>query len=234
VAVEEDVQSHGKLKRGSGKGKRRLPVMLTTAGAYLAIVAAYHRLLRPLHLHWGASTEETKRSMPGDGLVDDPYMTTTRAVPIKAGTASIWPWLVQMGDGRGGLYSYDFLDRAFGMLSGPSADRILPEFQGLAAGDVIPLGKGPDWPVAALQPERALVLEPVPGRVSWSFTLYPDGAVTRLVSRVRIRIYTRAILWVLAPLIDACWFTMERQMLLGIRQRAEKLQAGTVPPVQTA
>ncbi|WP_160141901.1 hypothetical protein [Arthrobacter sp. SLBN-122] len=149
-------------------------------------------------------------------------MTTTRAVSIKTLPGSIWPWLVQMGDRRGGLYSYDILDRAFGILSGPSAGRILPEFQGLAAGDVIPLGKGPDWPVRILDAERAMVLEPVSGRVSWCFALYPEGDHTRLVSRVRIRIYTKVVLWILAPLVDACWFVMERRMLKGIRQRAEK------------
>ncbi|CAH0129857.1 hypothetical protein SRABI83_00212 [Arthrobacter sp. Bi83] len=167
--------------------------------------------------------------MPGDGIVDAPYLTTTRAVSIKAAPDSIWPWLVQMGNGRGGLYSYDFLDQAFGILSGPSSERVLPEFQALAAGDVIPLGKGPDWPVAVLRPEQAMVLEPVPGRVSWCFALYANGDTTRLVSRVRIRIYTRAALWILAPLIDVCWFMMERKMLQGIRQRAESLVSVTPP-----
>ena len=199
-----------------------LQKVLRVVGAIFAVVAAYHRFLRQLHLHWGATEEEGERPMPGDELVNAPYVTTTRAVSIKAGPGRIWPWLVQMGDRRGGLYSYDFLDRAFGILSGPSADRILPEFQGLAAGDVIPLGKGPDWPVRVLNPERAMVLEPVSGRVSWCFALYPDGDVTRLVSRVRVRIYTRAVLWILAPLVDASWFIMERRMLKGIRQRAEK------------
>ena len=205
------------------------PRILRTVGAILAAVAAYHRFLRPLHLHWGTSREEGERSMPGDELVNGPYITTTRAVSIKAGPGSIWPWLVQMGDRRGGLYSYDFLDRAFGILSGPSADRILPEFQRLAAGDVIPLGKGPDWPVVVLDSERAMVLEPLSGRVSWCFALYPNGDSTRLVSRVRIRIYTRTVLWFLAPLIDTCWFIMERRMLKGIRQRAEKLPPVAVP-----
>ena len=200
------------------------PKILRILGAILATVAAYHQFLRPLHLHWGANKDEEERPMPGDEFVNDPYVTTTRAVSIKARPGSIWPWLVQMGDRRGGLYSYDVLDRAFGILSGPSADRILPEFQRLAAGDVIPLGKGPDWPVQVLDPERAMVLEPVSGRVSWCFALSPDGDVTRLVSRVRVRIYTRAVLWILAPLVDACWFIMERKMLKGIRRRAEKLR----------
>ncbi|MGX1161266.1 hypothetical protein FBY31_0360 [Arthrobacter sp. SLBN-100] len=212
-----------------GLSPQLLPRIFRIVGAILAAVDAYHRFLRPLHLQWGASKEEAERSMPGDELVDAAYITTTRAVSIKAGPGDIWPWLVQMGDRRGGLYSYDFLDRAFGILSGPSADRILPEFQRLAAGDVIPLGKGPDWPVAVLDPERAMVLEPVSGRVSWCFALYPNGDLTRLVSRVRIRIYTRPVLWILAPLVDACWFIMERKMLKGIRQRAEKLDSVASP-----
>ena len=214
----------------AGHGARRLRGFLRVAAGTLSGVAAYHRFLRPLHLHWGASRAEAELVMPGDGIVDAPYLTTNRAVSIKAAPESIWPWLVQMGDGRGGLYSYDFLDQAFGILSGPSSDRVLPEFQALAAGDVIPLGKGPDWPVAVLRPEQAMVLEPVPGRVSWCFALYPNGDTTRLVSRVRIRIYTRAALWILAPLIDLCWFIMERKMLQGIRQRAENLASVTPPP----
>lgn len=210
-------------------GARGLRGILRVAAGILAAVAAYHRFLRPLHLHWGTSREEPDRAMPGDDIVDAPYLTTTRAVSIKAAPDSIWPWLVQMGNGRGGLYSYDFLDQAFGILSAPSSDKVLPEFQSLAAGDVIPLGRGPDWPVAVLHPQQAMVLEPVPGRVSWSFALYPNGSTTRLVSRVRIRIYTRAVLWILAPLIDMCWFIMERKMLQGIQQRAENL-ASLNPP----
>ncbi|MDQ0756221.1 hypothetical protein [Arthrobacter sp. B3I4] len=204
--------------------------VLRAVAALLAGLAAYHRFLRPLHLHWGASLEEAGRSMPGDQLVQCPFVTTTRAVSVQAAPGNVWPWLVQMGNGRGGLYSYDFLDRAFGILSGPSAETVLPEFQQLRAGDVIPLGKGPDWPVALVDPRRDLVLEPVHGRVSWCFALYPAGNATRLVSRVRIRIYTRAVLWLLGPLIDASWFIMERKMLLGIRQRAERLDRLTASP----
>jgi hypothetical protein len=66
---------------------------------------------------------------------------------------------VQIGYQRGGLYSYDWLDRLFGYLDRPSATRILPEFQNLAVGDRIPLGRGPSWPVAAIEPNHALVLD---------------------------------------------------------------------------
>jgi hypothetical protein len=70
------------------------------------------------------------------------------AVTVDARPEHIWPWLVQIGYQRGGLYSYDWLDRLFGFLDRPSAIRILPEFQNLAVGDRIPMGQGPSWPVA--------------------------------------------------------------------------------------
>ena len=81
------------------------------------------------------------------------------AVTVNAAPDHIWPWRIQLGYRRGGLYSYDWLDRLFGYLHRPSAPRILPEFQDLAVGDEIPLGRGPSWPVAAIEPNRALVLE---------------------------------------------------------------------------
>lgn len=165
----------------------------------LAAVAAHLVVVRPRLLRWGATDAEIARLLPGDELVAAAHTVSTRAVGIDAPPGDIWPWLVQMGDGRGGLYSYDALDRLFGYISGPSATTILVDHQSLAAGDVIPLGRGPDWPVAILEPERALVLEPVPGRVSWCFALEPDGATTRLVSRVRVGIGPRWALLALAP-----------------------------------
>ncbi|CAN7386382.1 hypothetical protein LJR078_002395 [Arthrobacter sp. LjRoot78] len=217
---------------GSGPPRHLTALIPEGVIGWMASTALYHAALRPHLLRWGATRAERAASMPGDSLVADPFVVSTRAVSIRAAPGSIWPWLAQMGDGRGGLYSHDFLDRAFGILSGPSVNRILPEFQQLGAGDVIPLGRGPDWPVAALDRERHLVLEPVPARVSWCFALNRDTNATRLVSRVRIRIYTRPVLWVLAPLIDLVWFIMERRMLLGIRARAERLENSQAPEEQ--
>jgi hypothetical protein len=131
-----------------------------------------------------------------------------------------------MGDGRGGLYSFDALDRLFGYLSAPSATTVLPQFQGLAPGDVIPIGRGPDWPVAVVAPDEALVVVPVEGCVSWCWALVPDGAGTRLLSRVRVRVGSRALLAALGPAVDLPWLVMEREMLHGIRRRAEALHRG--------
>jgi hypothetical protein len=112
----------------------------------------------------------------------------------------------------------------FGYLHAPSANVVLPEFQDLAVGDVIPLGRGPDWPVTVVDAERALVVEPAEAEVTWCWVIIPaDHSRTRLLSRVRVRVGTRLLLWMLAPAMDLPWFMMERQMLHGIARRAEAL-----------
>ena len=108
-----------------------------------------------------------------------------------------------MGNGQGGLYSYDRLDMLFGYLAAPSSDVILPEFQQLAADDVVPLGRGPDWRVYLADPEHVLAVEPAGGNVTWCWAL--DGAddpCTRLVLRVRLRVGSRSLL-----MLPACWST---------------------------
>jgi hypothetical protein len=137
-----------------------------------------------------------------------------------------------LGYQRGGLYSYDWLDRLFGYLDRPSATRILPEFQHLAVGDKIPLGRGPSWPVAALEPNRALVLDMRNMRGLdwvWQFGLYPvDETRTRLVSRSRVRAQA---MWsrLLTHVIEPAGFLMTRRMLIGLKERAEALRAANFP-----
>jgi hypothetical protein len=147
-------------------------------------------------------------------------------VTIDAPRAAVWPWLAQMGYRRGGLYSYDWLDRLFGYLDAPSAETVLPGFQELKAGDTIPVGRGPRWPVRVVEPERTLVLEPVKGRITWSFYLLPaaDGASTRLVTRVRCAPPASRTERVTMALMDPAAFVMTRGMLLGIKRRAESLE----------
>ena len=106
-------------------------------------VAAYPALLRTRCLTWGATSDEINRQMPGDDLLPDPDIVATRAVTVAAPPHAIWPWLVQMGSGRGGLYTYDWIENLFG-LGMHSANEILPDFQDLEVGDVLPVGsKGP-------------------------------------------------------------------------------------------
>lgn len=192
--------------------------------AGIAGVAGY-MLVRPKLLNWGATHDEIERAIPGDELVPNATYVSTRAVTIEATPAEVWPWLAQMGYRRGGLYSYDWLDRAFGYLDSPSSNVVLPEFQELKAGDTIPVGKGPSWPVRVAEPERALVLEPVTGRITWSFALVPmkSGAATRLVTRVRCAPPASMQERITMAVVDPAAFVMTRGMLLGIKRRAESL-----------
>jgi hypothetical protein len=164
--------------------------------------------------------------MAGDGLVPNPNWSVTRAVSIAAPPSAVWPWLVQMGYQRGGLYSYDWLERRMGVLDRPSAESILPEFQSLSVGDTIPIGNDPGWPVAAIDKERVLVLDIRRPRlhVTWSFLLTPqtDGG-TRLVLRYRGFVRPLVTELPLYLFLDGGEFFMSRRMLLGIKKRAERL-----------
>lgn len=162
--------------------------------------------------------------MFGDRQVALPSYEATLGVTINTAPAAIWPWLMQMGYRRGGLYSYDWLDRVFGYLDAPSADRILPEWQHLSAGDEIPIGRGGGFPVTAIEPFQSLVLAGHAQDVEWSWelALVPiDSARTRLLSRSRVSTSrgTRSALTML--FIEPAAFLMTRKMLLGIKRRAE-------------
>src|SRR5688572_12753984 len=133
--------------------------MLPTLFVLLTFLLLYWFPIRRWMNQWGATPSDVARVMAGDSLLADHTYSGTTAVIVNARPEHIWPWLVQMGYQRGGLYSYDWLDRFFGYLDRPSATRILPEFQHLGVGDKIPLGRGPSWPVASIEPNCALVLD---------------------------------------------------------------------------
>jgi hypothetical protein len=186
-------------------------------------VALYWFALRPRFLRWGATRTEIEASMPGDAVIRDPTHVATRSVTISAQAEDVWPWLAQMGHRRGGLYAYDWIDRLCGILDGPSAERIVPEFQRLAVGAVIPMGSGPGWPVRALEANRFLLVHiKEPGtECTWVWQLSElDESHTRLVLRVRTRL-TSPVLALLFHLSDPGCFLMTRKHLLGIKRRAE-------------
>ncbi|GAA1737320.1 SRPBCC family protein [Luedemannella helvata] len=208
--------------------KRRTLGMLGVAGAAVAAgalaAATCPRGLRRRCLHWGASAEEVARAIPGEEMMDGADLVSTRAITINAAPERIWPWLVQMGSGRGGAYSYDWIENLFG-LDMHSADEILPRFQQLSLGDELPLGeRAPAMRVAVLRPNEVLGLRSTDGNWLWLFALYPVGAGTRLVSRNVItlppmgRAGRLAWRWVMEP----GSLVMERKMLLGIKARAER------------
>jgi hypothetical protein len=208
------------------------------------LLSAYRRVLRPWQQHWGATAAEVAASMSGDQLVHQPFEVTTRAVTVDAPAAAIWPWLVQMGNNRGGLYSYDWLDLRFGALDRPSVDRVLPEFQNLREGDLLPYAKGSEMRVAHLDRCRALLLvyTGTDAEVTQSWRLYPlDERRTRLVLRVRGGLPPGAPAGLKGRLgqafVEATEFPMVRQQLLGIKRRAERLAATHCmerPTVRTA
>jgi hypothetical protein len=210
------------MVRLSNKIRAMLPILLVI----LTVALLYWFPIRRWFGRWGATADDLSRVMAGDGLLVHPTYSGTTAVIVNTPPEYIWPWLVQMGYQRGGLYSYDWLDRLFGYLDRPSATRILPEFQHLAVGDKIPLGRGPSWPVAAIEPFRALVLDMRNmGGFDWvwQFGLYTvDENRTRLVSRSLVRpqtVWARLLTYVIEP----AGFLMTRRMLLGLKQRAETL-----------
>jgi hypothetical protein len=185
------------------------------------IAAALWFLYRPWALTWGSTNEEVTRPMPGDEVLELPTFNATRAVTIEATPEEIWPWIIQIGYRRAGFYSYDVLDND-GI---PSAERILPEYQTLTIGDLIPLSKTADVRVAELDPPRFMVLvfevEGTWSDATWVWGLYPeDASHTRLVTRlradargVRSRIF-----------LDLGEIIMMRKCMLGIKRRAERGQ----------
>lgn len=203
----------------------------------LAVVVLYWFPIRRWTHRWGATAADLTRAMPGDGDVVGSTYSTTLAVTIDAPPENIWPWLLQMGYQRGGLYSYDWLDRLFGYLDRPSASCILPEFQRLEVGDEIPIGGSPGFPVKAIDPLRALVLG---GKADgfewvWQFGLYPlDEKRTRLVSRNRARVANTIASWLFMRVLEPAAFLMTRRMLLGLKRRAEALGARRSRPVRAA
>jgi hypothetical protein len=193
----------------------------------LVLGGLYWVPLRRWFGRWGATPADLARLMPGDGAVVDPTYSTTLAITIDAPQSSVWPWLVQMGYRRGGLYSYDWLDRLFGYLDRPSANRLLPEHQQLEVGDEIPIGRGGGFPVTAIEPGQALVLSGAGDGFAWAwqFGLYPlNQRQTRLVSRNRVRVPDTVGSWLFMRVIEPAAFLMTRRMLLGLKQRAEALR----------
>ncbi|HUV87000.1 MAG TPA: hypothetical protein VMX79_07790 [bacterium] len=181
-------------------------------------VVAYVLVFRPWQLRWGATDEELERAMPGDDLVTNPDLDTTRGVTVEARPEEIWPWLVQIGYRRAGFYSYDRLDNA----GVPSAERILPEYQDLKVGDKIPLDRVNRMEVVVLEPPRVMLWN-LPGRgFSWAWGLYPlDGRRTRLVTRLHWRYKWRWPVILGYFMIDVGDFIMMRKCMLGIKRRAE-------------
>jgi len=198
-------------------------LLLIVAGAaavFLAFASYAEQQVR-------ATATERNKPLPGDNLIRDPIGAVNHAITIRRPPHDVWPWLAQMGAGRGGWYAYDFIDNG----SHQSAERILPEFQQVTVGTVFPALPGAKdvFVVAQCEPERSLVLSwRLPdGRyqTTWAFMLeQPQPDQTRLIVRGRIASGYRPYglpQWVAVLLGRPAHFIMQRKQLLGIARRAE-------------
>lgn len=195
------------------------------AGVGAATLLAARSTLR----NWGATKSECRAVLPGDELVPDPASVITRAVTVGASAAEVWPWLVQIGQNRGGMYSYEKLENLLG-LDIRNADKIKPQWQQLAVGDPVWLVRrgwlgipdGLALTVARVEPGRSIVLYEQPWHAVWSFHIVPHGPDRcRLVSRSRAP-REHGVAWIAGELFDPITLVMTRKMLLGIRDRAER------------
>jgi len=191
----------------------------------IALTVLASPLLRPWYSRWGATKTELAQTLPGDDVVQNPNMQDTRAITIEAPAKTVWPWLVQMGQGRGGLYSYERLENLVGC-DMHNADQIMPEHQQLAVGDKMRLSQGEEGPafvVTAIIPHRAIIFNIDDPPTSWSFVLHPlDDNRTRLLIRYRQDFeptFGNVVMW--RVLTDPIHFVMERKMLQGIKLRVE-------------
>ena len=201
------------------KRRHRRPRRATALAAEL--VAAYLAVGRPLMLHWGANCEELHKPLPGDELVPGPAVQSTRAVTIDAPADAVWPWLAQIGQDRGGFYSYECLENLAGCRM-HNADEIHPEWQQRTPGESVYLHPQKGLAVTRFEPGRVLALE------DWgAFVLEPLGSDrTRLIARGRTPRGTESIFNAL--LMEIPHFVMERKMLLEIKRRAEQSHTATV------
>lgn len=214
-------------------------VLVAVFGALAAAVAAmttvYFLVVWPWLSRWGAEEEEVETPLPGDDLLPEANLQTTKAIAIQASPEQVWPWLLQLGVDRGGMYSYEFIENLMG-LGVENADQLRPEWQNLKAGDFIrftpqefALNPGPGLYVEGLEANRAMFgcfgLENArPEKCqggTWQFVLEPqEDSTTRLLLRNRTEAgstLARAGL----KIGHLFQFIMERKMLLVIKDRAE-------------
>jgi hypothetical protein len=217
VAARVATAATGRLAQPPRTRAARVLRPIMTLGAAAPVV--YLAAIRPWMEHWGATDDEVRRPLPGDELVPDYARESTRAITIQAPVEAVWPWLAQIGQDRGGFYSYDWLENLAGCAM-RNADRVHSEWQHRAIGESVPLHRllgGPK--VMAFEPNRAIVLD------GWgAFVVEPlDAQTTRLIIRGRtprgLAALSYGLLW------EIPHFIMERAMLLGIQARAERAWA---------
>jgi len=200
---------------------------LTPSGLKVGSIAAaalvYRCLLRRRIMNWGATDAEVDARLPGDELLEHADGVATRAITVDAAASAVWPWIAQMGPlPRGGAYTYDWIENLLG-LDMHSADRVLPDYQHPQVGDTLGYGKN-RMRFERVEPRRVLATRSEDGNWVWSFVLEEQDGKTRLISRNRFRLPSLTARIGMLPMEPAS-LVMERKMLQGIKQRAERLAA---------
>jgi proline iminopeptidase len=236
----------GNVVASNGRGAARaLRAAKRALGSAALLNVGYRSTLQPRLAAWGASEDETRASLPGDDVLPVGVTTSTMATTIDASPAAVWPWLVQMGCGRAGWYSYDRLDNG----SRPSAEQIVPEWQRVSLGDHVPADpseRGRFWfTIEGIYPERALILrasvdlrtglayDPSRGHPAaysdstWTFALREmPGSRTRLLARTRGQ---ASPLWRAVPLNLVVGLPshvlMQTRQFRNLKRRAETVSA---------
>jgi hypothetical protein len=198
---------------------RRTRLLQVAAAATSAVLFTRYRRW---HLRWGATDEELAAAMPGDELLPRAAFIATRGTTIRASPNEVWPWLVQVGFGRAGFYSYDLLDN----LARPSVRHVLPQFQAPEVGDIAapmtqPATEATAFRVAQIEPPHRLVWAKPDSTWAWQLTPTESGG-TRLLTRLKAQYPLNAFLPVSLLLMEIADFPMMRKMLIGIRTRAER------------
>jgi hypothetical protein len=196
----------------------------TLTAVVIAIGSAlYQRRLRDAILNWGATDAEAHARLPGDELLEQADGVATRAITIAAPASAVWPWIAQIGPSpRGGAYTYDWIENLLG-LNMHSADRVLAEYQNPQVGETLGYGTN-RMRFERVEPRRVLASRSEDGNWVWSFVLDEHAGQTRLISRNRFRLPSLTARVGMLPMEPAS-LVMERKMLRGIKQRAERLAA---------
>jgi hypothetical protein len=178
------------------------------AGLGLTAVLLYAGPVRRWMQSWGARAGEATAKGP------------VHAIEVEAPREAVWPWLAQIGQDRGGFYSYEWLENLAGCRM-RNAERIHPEWQHREIGDKVMLHPLNGLPVSRFEPGREIALK------GWgSFAVEPiDAGRSRVVCRGESR---KSLLFSVyyTIFVELPHFLMERRMLLGIKERAERAAAG--------
>lgn len=209
------------------RGTRRAAIALVAFG-FGAIV--YRATLRAPILNWGATEAEATGRLPGDELLEEADGVATRAITIDAPPSAVWPWIAQMGPSpRGGAYTYDWIENLLG-LGMRSTNEVLSAFQDPRVGDEVGYGRN-RMRLELVEPEHVLATRSTDHNWVWTFVLEGQDGSTRLLSRNRFRLPSLKDRIGMVPM-EAGSLVMERKMLYGIKERAERLAAERQEPAR--